>query len=374
MPATVLILTEPSDVHAHAVALSLQQRGADALLWYTSDFPSVTGESVLFEGGRESTRLGGVGVDELATYDISRVWRRRPTYVLREDRLHRADRHFASSECKVFRQSLLGSLLPEAFWVNPSDAAAHASRKLVQQRTARATGLTTPDTLFSNDPNEIRDFLGRHGGEAVYKTLSAVTWRDTETAWIPYTSAVTEDRLVADDLLRSTPGIFQARVPKEYELRVTVVGRRCFSAKILSQQTTTGKLDWRKAYGELRMEPYALPRSIEEGCLRLMDRLGIVFGCFDFAVTPMAEYLFLEVNEMGQFLFVEYYTGLPLLDAFSEFLLQGSADFAWSAERMRLSYKEIEADALSLVRQAQAGHLAVPENPNVESRPRKRRV
>lgn len=32
-----------------------------------------------------------------------------------------------------------------------------------------------------------------------------------------------------------------------------------------------------------------------------MRKLGIIFGCFDFIVTPDEEYVFLEVNPMGQF-------------------------------------------------------------------------
>lgn len=65
--------------------------------------------------------------------------------------------------------------------------------------------------------------------------------------------------MVADELLRLTPGIYQVLVPKAYELRVTMMGRRAFTAKILSQETQAGKLDWRKSYGELKMEPSRFP-------------------------------------------------------------------------------------------------------------------
>ena len=36
-----------------------------------------------------------------------------------------------------------------------------------------------------------------------------------------------------------------------------------------------------------------------------MAKLGIVFGCFDFVVTPEGEFIFLEVNESGDFLWME---------------------------------------------------------------------
>ncbi|MDP9121441.1 MAG: hypothetical protein M3O15_08755 [Acidobacteriota bacterium] len=179
---------------------------------------------------------------------------------------------------------------------------------------------------------------------------------------MPYTSILTEDLLVSDELLQTTPGIFQVLVPKAYELRVTLIGQRPFAAKVLSQETIGGKLDWRKAYGELRMEPYELPQEVAEGCNRLMEKLGLVFGCFDFIVTQDRQYIFLEVNEMGQFLFVEHFTGLPLLDAFSEFLRQGDVQFSWSSERAHIRYTPaLEAEALALVQQAKAEHVGLPD-------------
>jgi hypothetical protein len=84
----------------------------------------------------------------------------------------------------------------------------------------------------------------------------------------------------------------------------------------------------RRSYAELRMEPCEVEADLGERCVALLARLGFVFGCFDFVVTPEGRAVFLEVNQMGQFLFVEENTGLPLLDAFAEMLVQGRPDFA----------------------------------------------
>jgi hypothetical protein len=109
------------------------------------------------------------------------------------------------------------------------------------------------------------------------------------------------------------------------------------------------------------MEPYLLPDAIASGCTRVLQALGLVFGCFDFVVTPAGEYVFLEVNEAGQFLFVERSTGQPLLDAFSEFVVQGDVEFAWEAARVRTRCRDVEAEALALAERARAAHVAVPD-------------
>jgi glutathione synthase/RimK-type ligase-like ATP-grasp enzyme len=361
MQPSVLILTEVGDVHAYAVTLALQQRGVPVHLWHTSDFPTGATESILIERGREQIKLQGVGNQDLAHFSISRVWRRRPALAVGRERIHPSDRQFVEQECTIFRQALFTDLLPDAFWVNPHMAAVRASRKLVQQRTAVQVGFTTPDTLYSNDPKEIRDFLRRHAGQAIYKTYRPTSWRDAETYWVPYSSLINEADLVEDELLQAVPGIFQTFVPKQYELRVTVMGRRIFATKLDSQQTTAGKIDWRKAHGDLRMEPYLLPSAISANCIRLLQELGLVFGCFDLVVNPGGEYVFLEVNEGGQFLFVEHFTGQPLLDAFCEFLTQGDVDFAWDASHVRSRYRDLEAEALALAKRARAEHVAVPD-------------
>src|SRR3546814_19765329 len=59
-----------------------------------------------------------------------------------------------------------------------------------------------------------------------------------------------------------------------------------------------------------------------------MRELGIVFGCFDLAIDGKGEAHFLEVNQAGQFLFVEEMAPqLPLLQAMFAMLAQGRTDY-----------------------------------------------
>src|ERR1700710_164198 len=360
MSPSVLLLTQAGDTHAYAVAIALRELGARPLLWHTSDFPSRVTESVLLGvDGEERIVLGDIG--QISEQDISSVWRRRPTYVLDRDLLHPADQQFADWQCMLFRSSLFDVLLPGAFWVNRPEAALRAGRKILQHKLALRAGLLVPETLYSNDASAIREFLRRHDNEVVYKTFYSATWQDEETHWLTYTSQVSEKDLVSDELLRATPGIFQTIVPKAYELRVTFIGNRPFAAKIRSQETVGGKMDWRKSYDELKMEPYEFSPSVAKRCWKLMRALGIVFGCFDFIVTPQGDHVFLEVNEMGQFLFVEHLTGMPLLDAFCAFLMAGSSDFHWGAEKVRIRYGDVITETLAVAEASASDHVLAPD-------------
>jgi len=136
---------------------------------------------------------------------------------------------------------------------------------------------------------------------------------------------------------------------------------------LLSQQTEKGRLDWRRAYDELVFESDTLPDGIAERCFALLDRLGLVFGCLDFIVTPAGEHVFLEVNQTGQFLFVEEATGQPQLDAFTELLIQGRVDFAWDENDPRVRFSEVREQAIERLERLAPRHVRAP-SPAAEER------
>jgi hypothetical protein len=268
-----------------------------------------------------------------------------------------ADREFVELGCAQFRRGLFDGLARSAFWVNDYVCALRAESKILQQRVALECGLDTPATIITNDPDELRAFVRRRGGRVAYKPLKPLAWRAGDAVWVNYTSVVGEDDLVEDDLLQAVPGIFQELLPKAFELRLTMIGVHAIAAKLRSQDTRAGQLDWRRAYDELAMEPYQPPPALVIACRALMEWLGLVFGCFDFVVTPDGRCVFLEVNQMGQFLFVERSTHQPLLDCFTELLLAGRPDFAWRDDRARVAYGALESHAYAAVERDLAVHV-----------------
>ncbi|MCC7634778.1 hypothetical protein IEN52_11595 [Stenotrophomonas rhizophila] len=72
-----------------------------------------------------------------------------------------------------------------------------------------------------------------------------------------------------------------------------------------------------------------------------MNDLGIVSGGFDFIINKKDEWIFLEVNEAGQFFFVEgWCQELPVVDAFCQFIESKDENFVYRPPRRRLTLKE----------------------------------
>jgi len=58
-----------------------------------------------------------------------------------------------------------------------------------------------------------------------------------------------------------------------------------------------------------------------------MGKLGLVSGGVDFIVSPDGSWCFLEINEAGQFLFIESWCAeLKVLEAFCQFVESGEVD------------------------------------------------
>lgn len=289
------------------------------------------------EDGADRLLLRGPGltrVDHSQPFDT--VWVRRQRGPFLPDDMHPGDKEVAERQCQHFLEGVLAFLVhgsESAFWVNPLSSDVLAEQKNYQLQIAARVGLSIPDTLISNDPAEIRNFIREHGGTVAHKLLRTATWTfhdgEREHIYGAYTAPVTEDELPDDDVLRLCPGIFQPMLSKRFEARVACLGDHLVAIRIESQTDARAATDWRAGQIHVAMEPYELPPDVAANCRRLIAELGLVHGSLDFIIDEQGEHTFLEVNPQGQFLFLETRAGLPLLDMFSEFLITGKRAFTW---------------------------------------------
>lgn len=181
-----------------------------------------------------------------------------------------------------------------------------------------------PRTLITNEPEDARKFVEGLDGRAVVKPLRFGLVRETEEyEEVVFTSPVSEED-VRDGMgaVALCPNLLQEYVPKDVEIRVTVVGKELFAAEIRSQGVLGAEHDWRRVpASELEHAPHHLPAPVAERCVRLVERFGLNFGAIDLIRTPEGRYVFLEINPNGQWLWVEMLTGLPITDALIRLLL-----------------------------------------------------
>jgi ATP-grasp ribosomal peptide maturase len=245
------------------------------------------------------------------TLDLAEVccaWYRRPTVFRLPPDLSDGDRRWATAEARAALGGLI-QLTPR--WLNHPSAIGRAEYKPLQLDTARRLGLDVPATLITNDPQRAAEFAAEHGGSVMYKPLASPLLTDPDDASaIVYTTPVTVDQ-VAGAGVRITPHLFQQRIPKDHELRITYVDGTCHTARIDVDSPRAAE-DWRADRDHVRYRPADLPADIAASVGALVEALDLRYAAIDMIVDPGGRYWLLEVNPNGQFGFIEHATGIPL--------------------------------------------------------------
>ncbi|MEA3035241.1 MAG: hypothetical protein QOH04_1000 [Sphingomonadales bacterium] len=344
----IVIFTRCGDLHAVAVAAALDHKGHPPLLWYSSDYPQRQTYSIYIPGNgfcceiRRQDR--DVVIERARSFWFRRAFAPLPDY----SKLHPDDHGYARKASSVYHQSFRALLdhetvgLKASLWANRPINAVSAESKPLQLSLATRLGWPVPDTLISNDPLRVREFIRAHGGRAVHKSLGSYWWQEEDALAFANTSVVDEEGLPNDGVLRQTAEIYQELVEKKREIRALFFGRTCLAVEIDPGDRGADHVDWRVFYepSETSIRPCELPENISSACFEMMAQLGLSTASFDLMVDKEGRFIFSELNQAGQFLWLEAY-GVPALEAFSEFLISGDPNFVWQPTKQPLRAQEI---------------------------------
>jgi glutathione synthase/RimK-type ligase-like ATP-grasp enzyme len=330
----ILILSGAADIHADAVEAELCALGVECVRFDGSLFPD---QAVLSISLDDSGALGGTLVFdqvELSLDAVQAIWVRRPgTPICRNNGLGNAARATAEADAAA-TLSDLWTLMEVPCIPATAHVIAQATHKATQLRRAAQMGFTIPPTFIGNDPDTFLEAVKTDPSAFITKRCAPSQRLLDEQGGIVsrLTEPLRPKDLVHVDAWRHSPMTVQSTVPKDVELRVTVVGDEVFAAAILSQSTNHSRHDWRRLdLQHTSIEAYALPPEIAARCVALVNSLGLSYGAIDLIVTPDSQTVFLEVNPNGQYLWIEETTGMPISGAMARLL----SDRATSNQRLR---------------------------------------
>jgi glutathione synthase/RimK-type ligase-like ATP-grasp enzyme len=313
----IIVLAHPKDDHAAPVCWALEQAGYKAACW-SGVSPDEEERASLLMDKSPSIRLGAHVLEQ---GDV--LW-------LRQSEHQAMKSEESSSPSPSFFDELahMFESLPVRC-VNPYSALRMVRNKAVQLRVAQKSGLKVPETLFSNSPAAVREFFDRHPNDAICKAFATHVWQQQGATDISVTETFSLNRadLPADDeVFTFAPAIYQEKVKKQFDVRMVLMGDRVYSFAV---RTHANSLDWRHdaALRNVDIEHIATPASVESGVLRFAAAAGVCTGSLDFAVDRNGEWWFLEINEQGQFLWLDDFCPQSgLLEKFCAFLTapQGS--------------------------------------------------
>lgn len=302
-----------------------------------SNFPNDMGLHVNYSRANGTELFIRTHNQLIAADSVKAVWVRR--FNAAQSRFSQFDasaNSFATAESQMMVDSLVHLWPDSSPWVSKPRFIYRACNKPYNLMMAERAGFTVPETAFSNDVAFSRKFLETHDPVAM-KTFSTLWMKDSmknqdadptkaendETLTVFYVKKYKAQELLANIAnLPYCPVIFQEYIPKALELRVNVVGDKVLTCAIYSQEQEDNREDYRVHWtNNLRLEPYILPAEVEQRCHKLVKSLELDMGCIDLILTPEGDFVYLEINPVGQWIWVEERTGLPIAESIAELLI-----------------------------------------------------
>lgn len=325
MKKTIVIVTHSDDnASVEQVSERIKASGRKVLRLNSDQYPTEFQLQAEIIDNRQQHHIITPSGDSTHTDDIHAIWYRRMAAGKNIDAQMESQMRAASVE--ESRRCLLGLLTcTDCFQVDEYWRVKKASNKDYQLKLAANIGLELPKTLVTNSEDAARRFYDENQGQIITKMQTAFSVWKNGSEQVVFTNDVEAHHLDNLEGLRQCPMVFQEKVKKKLELRVTVVGKQVFCAAIDSNAHAQMQTDWRKR-GQDTLEDwfiYPLPEEIQQKVLQLTRNLGLNYGAIDIIVTPDNRYTFLEINPCGEFFWMDYFTNLPICDAMADLLVNG---------------------------------------------------
>jgi hypothetical protein len=268
--SSVLIVSTKADTATDEVANRLTMRNVPYYRLNTEDYPF--NHTMSYYPVERDTWLCCNG--QFIKHPTS-VWYRRVRTAPTPDGMDEGVATFCRQEA---RAAIIGSIIGQPTrWMSHPTAIWQAEFKPYQLHLAATLGFSVPRTVITNTPATVRTAFREFGGMIVKPTRTGYV-QTSGGEYAIYTSRVLEQHLAEVDNARWSPAIYQELIPKAYDVRVTIVGTRCFAALIDSQSDPAAVTDWRLTNNPaLPHRTVTLPDGVVGKLHDLMEALRLTF-------------------------------------------------------------------------------------------------
>jgi ATP-GRASP peptide maturase of grasp-with-spasm system len=161
--------------------------------------------------------------------------------------------------------------------------------------------LKVPESAIVNTLEEIEHFQ-KKWGNIITKPVNNGFFSTSKEWFYTFTNEIVKhETLNFDKSFNYT--LIQKKINKKFEIRAFFFKGMIYSNAIFSQNDLQTSVDFRHYNKERpnRNVPFELPNEIKQKIVLLMNHLRLETGSFDIVYTMNKEFVFLEVNPIGQY-------------------------------------------------------------------------
>ena len=221
---------------------------------------------------------------------------------------------FIVQQWKNFLLSMVNNL--SCPWINTIESTNRADDRYLVLKRARQLDFVVPNTIITNDPEEVRKFFFDQQGQIISKVLHHHDVNSRRNTFSIYSRKVTLKDLDLLGKLEPSPCIFQQMIARKKEIRVTIIGHDVFATELVLPNGVTDVDDIHR-YGVRNMKKHAITLSndFEKKCIDIIKSLDLTYGTIDIIEGLDDQYYFLEINSIGDWYWIEKETNQPITKA-----------------------------------------------------------
>lgn len=209
----------------------------------------------------------------------------------------------------------------DSIWINNPQRTFESENRLNQLLSAQRLGFSIPETLITNEMEAAKKFFKRFPKSTIVKVLHHHEIFLNQKSYRFLTNNIETSHLSKFNELTYAPVIFQKKIENDSEIRVTVINDKAFSCKISTIKEKRNFSDLHKIKEkELIFSEISLDKKIEKLCIKLNRKLGLLVSSIDFVQGKNGELLFLEINPIGDWNWIEKHTNLPITKSMFDFV------------------------------------------------------
>ena len=246
MMKTILVLTNKDDVTVDFVIKEVQKRNIPYYRLNTEDIPNKI--NINFNLNTNTFELmdtvKGITINLL---DFDSVYYRRPLlnnldYI---EEINVQEFNYLRSELAFVLEGIY-KILRKKYWLNDVYNIREAENKIYQLQMAQDVGFKIPQSLISNQSEEVNNFKIAADNDCIIKPIKSGNMKDENSPKAVFTVKVKDKHFKDIDRIESFPIYIQNNIHKQYDLRIIVIGIEVYAAQIHSQVNKSSEIDWRR--------------------------------------------------------------------------------------------------------------------------------
>ncbi|MFW1977563.1 hypothetical protein ACNPQK_22590 [Acinetobacter guillouiae] len=305
----IAVISLQNDIHALAVYNLAKQQGYSVSIFCSDKLVSCI-SSICLNKENSKIHLYDINGECHDINDFCVIWWRRvsktQSYL---DESHDKSIHEVVNQSSYIHVFGLIKNYFKGHIINKPDAAILAENKITQIKVAISVGFNVPNTLFTNDPAELEKFYTYNKKNIIMKSYYNLAAMPIKT--IHVTSRMLEDK----EGIKMSPAIYQELIDGNQHYRIIMIGDKYIAYETINNDLDS-RLDLRKP-----IKVTNITQDLYEKLLEFLNILGLEMGIFDFKRSKNGELFFLEINQQGQFAYLDALTGSKSLELITKHLI-----------------------------------------------------